>query len=433
MRIVENPDDLDRRFNQMTDRYLERGYPREVVEGHLEKNNNQIIMNNETSVKYFYILPFSGETRNNPFISTFFFLIYLVGVLVNSSIIAVICLEVQLHKPMYLFICNLSIVDIFYTSVTVPKLLHMLLSGNYIVSFSQCYTQLYFFLVVASAEEILLFIMAYDRYVAICIPLHYHRILSLRNCTLISFGIWASAVLNASLYIILALNMFSCHSNVIHQFFCDIKSLTKINCTTTQMFFILTGIETLLFAFIPFMCTFISYIKIFSVIFKMKSREGRKKAFSTCSSHITVMSVYYGTSVTGYLTPAYSDVLDLVFNVVYTTITPMINPLIYSLQNSNVQSALLGFGIETREIARLISCRWRPGGIASVNIENQPAGISSHDITSPECSNLSSNMRCVNLEVHGIRELLLALSIETVNIVRTEAVRSECVTPSSGM
>ncbi|XP_075687719.1 olfactory receptor 1G1-like [Rhinoderma darwinii] len=305
-------------------------------------------MKNETSVKYFYILPFSEETKNNPLISTFFFLIYVVGVLVNSSIIAVICLEVQLHKPMYLFICNLSIVDIFYTSVTVPKLLHMLLSGNYIVSFSQCYTQLYFFIVVASAEDILLFIMAYDRYVAICIPLYYHRILSRRNCTLITFGIWASAVLNALLYIISALNMSSCHSNIIHQFFCDIKSLTKINCTTTRMFFVVTGIVILLFGFVPSMFTFVSYFKIFSVIFKMKSKESRRKAFSTCSSHVTVMSVYYGSGLTGYLIPAYSDVLDFVFYVVYATITPMINPLIYSLQNSNVQLALLGKTLGTR-------------------------------------------------------------------------------------
>ncbi|XP_075687718.1 olfactory receptor 1A1-like [Rhinoderma darwinii] len=299
-------------------------------------------MKNETSVKYFYVLPFSEETKNKPLISTFFFFIYVVGVLVNSSIIAVICLEVQLHKPMYLFICNLSIVDIFYTSVTVPKLLHILLSGNYIVSSSQCYTQLYFFIVVASAEETLLFVMAYDRYVAICIPLYYHRILSRRNCTLITLGIWASAVLNALLYTLSTLYMSSCHSNIIHQFFCDAKSLTKITCTTTQMFFIVTGIEIVLFAFIPFMCTFISYVKIFSVIFQMKSKESRKKAFSTCSSHVTVMSVYYGSFLAGYLIPAYSDVLDLVFNVVYATITPMINPLIYSLQNSNVQTAFLG-------------------------------------------------------------------------------------------
>ncbi|KAG9463862.1 hypothetical protein GDO78_020922, partial [Eleutherodactylus coqui] len=289
------------------------------------------------------MLIFSGETRYKPLISIFFFLIYLVGVLVNSSIITVIYLEVQLHKPMYLFICNLSIVDIFCTSVTVPKLLHMLLSGDHIVSFSQCYTQMYFFMSMGSAEGILLFIMAYDRYVAICIPLHYHQIMNQRNCTLITFGIWAAAFLNSSLLVISTLNMSTCHSNIIHQFSCDAKSLTRTTCTTTPMFSEIAAIEILFFAFIPLMCTFISYVNIFSVILKMKSKESRKKAFSTCSSHVTVITIYYGTSIIGYLIPPYSDVLDSVFNIVYGTIIPMINPIIYSLQNANVQSALLGF------------------------------------------------------------------------------------------
>ncbi|XP_075175920.1 olfactory receptor 8H3-like [Anomaloglossus baeobatrachus] len=299
-------------------------------------------MKNETTVKYFYILPFSGETKNKPSISTFFFLIYLVGVLINSSIITVICLEVQLHKPMYFFICNLSIVDIFYTSVTVPKLLHRLLSGNHFVSFSQCYAQFHFQTVVATAEEILLVVMAYDRYVAICLPLHYHRILSRRNCTVITIGIWTAAFINSSMIVILAMNLSSCNSNVIHQFFCDNKSLTKTTCTGTLMFFVVTGIEMLILVFIPLMYTVISYVNIFSVIFKMTSKDSRRKAFSTCSSHIAVVSIYHGAGLIGYLIPPYSNVLDLVFTIIYTSIIPMINPIIYSLQNSTVQSALLG-------------------------------------------------------------------------------------------
>ncbi|KAG8536183.1 hypothetical protein GDO81_026958, partial [Engystomops pustulosus] len=298
-------------------------------------------MKNETSVKNFYLLPFSGETRSKPFITAFFFLIYVVGVLINSSIITVICLEVQLHKPMYLFICNLSIVDIFYTSVTNPKLLHMLLSGNHIVSYAQCYTQLFFFLSVTAAEEILLFVMAYDRYVAICNPLHYHQILSFRNCSLITIGIWTLAFLNSVMFVTSALNMSSCHSNDIHQFFCDPKSLTKTTCRTSQLFIIVNVVEFLMLAFIPLMCTFISYFQIFSVISKMKTKESRKKSFSTCSSHITIITIYYGAGLVGYFIPLYSEVLDIIFNTIFTNIIPMINPIIYSLQNSNIQSALL--------------------------------------------------------------------------------------------
>ncbi|KAG8536696.1 hypothetical protein GDO81_025835 [Engystomops pustulosus] len=235
-------------------------------------------MKNETFIKYFHLLPFSGETRSKPFITAFFFLIYVVGVLINSSIITVICLEVQLHKPMYLFICNLSIVDIFYTSVTVPKLLHMLLSGNHIVSSAQCYTQLHFFFTVATAEEILLFVMAYDRYVAICDPLHYHQILCQRNCILITFGIWVVAFLNSSIYVVSALHMSSCHSNIIHQFFCDVKSLTKISCTTMKMFYVVvTSVEILIFGSIPMMGIFVSYARILAIILKMKSKESQKK------------------------------------------------------------------------------------------------------------------------------------------------------------
>ncbi|KAG8551004.1 hypothetical protein GDO81_023932 [Engystomops pustulosus] len=298
-------------------------------------------MKNETSVPYFYILPFSGETRSKPFITAFFFLIYVVGVLINSSIITVICLEVQLHKPMYLFICNLSIVDIFYTSVTVPKLLHMLLFGNHIVSSAQCYTQLYFLLSVTGAEEILLFVMAYDRYVAICDPLHYHHILSYRNCSLITIGIWTLAFLNSVMFVTSILNMSSCHTNIIHQFFCDIKSLTKTICRTSQLFIVVNVIELLMLAFVPLMCTFISYFQIFSVISKMKTKERRNKSFSTCSSHITIITIYYGAGVIGYLIPPYSEVLDVIFNTIYSNIIPMLNPIIYSLQNSNIQSALL--------------------------------------------------------------------------------------------
>ncbi|KAG8546181.1 hypothetical protein GDO81_019599 [Engystomops pustulosus] len=298
---------------------------------------------NGTSIKYFFILPFSGGIKYGPFISIFFFFIYFAGVLINSSIITVICLEVRLHKPMYLFICNLSIVDIFYTSVTVPKLLHMLLSGNHIVSSAQCYAQLYFFSFIAATEGILLFVMAYDRYVAICVPLHYNRILSLRNCFLITTGIWVIAFVSALLYITPTLYMSSCHSNLIHQFFCDPKSLTRISCTTTALFFIITGLAILFFACIPVTCTFISYFKIFVVIFKMRSSESRWKAFSTCSSHLTIISIYYGKCVTDYLIPTQFDVLDLIFNIVFATLIPMTNPIIYSLQNSNVKMAMVGW------------------------------------------------------------------------------------------
>ncbi|XP_073414831.1 olfactory receptor 8H1-like [Dendrobates tinctorius] len=184
--------------------------------------------------------------------------------------------------------------------------------------------------------------MAYDHYVAICLPLLYHQILSQRNCTLITIGIWASAFLNSLILVSSVFFMSSCHSNVIRQFFCHPKALTKNNCTGPITLFAMIGIEMMILVFIPFVCTLVSYVKIFSVIFKMKLKESKKKALSTCSSHITIMTIYYGTGLLGYVIPSNSDVLELVGNTIFTAVIPMLNPIIYSLQNSNVQSALMG-------------------------------------------------------------------------------------------
>ncbi|KAG8546757.1 hypothetical protein GDO81_029886 [Engystomops pustulosus] len=210
-------------------------------------------------------------------------------------------------------------------------------------------SSLFSFVTVAAAEDLLLFVMAYDRYVDIFNPLHYHRIMSQTNCTLITIGIWAAALLNSLMFLLSALYMSSCNSNLIHQFYCDVKSLTKTICIGRDILVLLMNfMEVFFFACVPLMCTFISYFKIFSIILKMKSRESRSKAFSTCSSHLAVISLYYVTCLAEYLIPSFSDVVDLVFSIIYVIVTPMINPIIYSLQNSNVKAGLLGFIKEIR-------------------------------------------------------------------------------------
>nr|DBA19155.1 TPA: hypothetical protein GDO54_015022 [Pyxicephalus adspersus] len=297
-------------------------------------------MENQTCTQEFKMMPFSMTSGFTSLYFTMFFLIYLFGVFTNTVIIMLIYSSYHLHIPMYLFICNLAIVDICYTTVTVPKFLYMLLSKNNKVSYRECFTQMYFYLLDASTEDILILTMAFDRYVAICHPLHYHRILNKRNCILLVAGVWTAGSFNSSVITIAASNMAFCQSKVIHQFFCDGKALINIACAGLNHFYTVIYLDAFLFGLCPFFFSLLSYVKIIKVILQMQSKEGRRKAFATCSSHLAVIFMYYTTAVSVYLMPKYSVILEQICSVLYTTITPMINPLIYSLRNNDVKKAL---------------------------------------------------------------------------------------------
>nr|DBA19159.1 TPA: hypothetical protein GDO54_015026 [Pyxicephalus adspersus] len=300
------------------------------------------ITKNYTLILEFCIVPFSANMEDGFLISSLFVMIYFTGVLMNSVIILVIYKNDHLHKPMYLFLCNLSVVDLCYTTVIVPKLLYILISGNNIVSFTQCFVQMCFFFWIGSTEDLLLFTMAYDRYVAICNPLHYHFILSMKACSLLITVIWVSGCLNSVLISISFTKMSFCHS-IIHHFFCDSKALTKISCGGTELFYIVVYVELVVFGLIPFVCTLASYLKIIRVILGIKSSDGRKKTFSTCSSHLVVLLIYYVTIATVVMMPSskYSDLLEQIFTMLYSIVAPMVNPLIYSLRNRDIQKGLL--------------------------------------------------------------------------------------------
>ncbi|DBA13689.1 TPA: hypothetical protein GDO54_018406 [Pyxicephalus adspersus] len=272
----------------------------------------------------------------------FFYFIYFIGILVNLLIISVICLDVHLHTPMYLFLCNLSIIDMCYTTVNVPQLLYILLSGKNTISFTQCYIQMYFFFLADSSEIMVLFIVAYDRYVAICHPLDYHRILNRNTCVILIMAIWITGCFNSVVLIRSVLKMVFCSSFTIHQFFCDAKALINISCGGTEMFYLLMYIDIFLFGVCPMVCNFLSYVQILKIILCIQSKEGRSKAFSTCSSHLTVMIIYYGSAFLVYMIPP-SDLFGLmeqILTVFYTTVVPILNPLIYSLRNKDVKNAL---------------------------------------------------------------------------------------------
>ncbi|XP_053577839.1 olfactory receptor 10A7-like [Bombina bombina] len=298
-------------------------------------------MNNHTIFRDFHILAFSAKEDNQLLLFVMFFFIYIIGVSGNFVMITLVFVDANLHTSMYLFLSNLSVVDIGFTTTILPKLLDILLTGNNTISILQCFTQLYFYLLFGSTEILLLSSMAYDRSVAICNPLNYHRIMTNKKCVLILGITWLSGCLNALFYTCVAANIPLCLSNEIHYFYCDGKALTKIACSDKRFSFVLLA-EALLFLLFPFLLILVSYTKIISSILQMNSQESRRKSFSTCTSHITVLTIFYGSALCIYLRPPseHTERLDHVFGVLYTSVTPMLNPLIYSLRNKDVRSAI---------------------------------------------------------------------------------------------
>ncbi|XP_073414818.1 olfactory receptor 2A14-like [Dendrobates tinctorius] len=298
-------------------------------------------MDNNTYIT-FHILPFSSNAINKPLIAGIFSAIYLIAITLNSVVIALICLDVHLHTPMYLFFCNLSVIDICYTTVIIPKLLHILLSGNGLISFTQCFTQMYFYFTGAGAEVMLLFVMGFDRYVAICHPLSYHRILNKKTCVLIVVAVWISAFINSSLFICFLIKIAFNKVVTIKNFFCDAIDIFHASGGGSSDFFILVYSELGLFGFFPLFCNVLSYVRIIRAILRINSKEGRRKTFSACLSHLIVMITYYSAGTMDYMMPFSDDTVTIkqILSAFYTTVVPMVNPLIYSLRSSEILKAL---------------------------------------------------------------------------------------------
>ncbi|KAG8542655.1 hypothetical protein GDO81_017658 [Engystomops pustulosus] len=298
-------------------------------------------MENRTINDYFEIVAFFNSGMNPPIYFALFLLIYLVGLLGNIIIIICVITNVRLHTPMYIFLSNLSTVDMMFTSSTLPKLMDILLTRNNSISYVECITQVWFYMFAVCTEDMLLSFMAYDRYVAICKPLYYHMIMSKRNYILFLMAIWMFTLVNA-LFVILTLYPIDiCHSNKIYHFFCEIKALGRLLCVNTKLNFIILT-EVMAFGLFLFLLNLTSYIKIISVVLRIPSTSGRKKAFSTCTSHLTVMSMFYVAVMGMYLNPSSEQLeeQDLVFSVLFMAVTPMLNPIIYSLRNTEVRSTI---------------------------------------------------------------------------------------------
>ncbi|XP_030066625.1 olfactory receptor 1009-like [Microcaecilia unicolor] len=313
---------------------------------------------NHTKVTEFIILGFYELPEMQPLLFLVFLIIYLMCLSGNLLIIFTVCSDSHLHSPMFFFLSNLSFLEICYVTVTVPKLLAVLIAQNKTISFINCMIQMYMFLVCIDVEFYLLTAMAYDRYVAICNPLRYTTIMNRKVCIILVTVSWTVSFLNPLPHVTLISQSYFCSSNEINHFFCDMTALMSLSCSGTYVIETMTYIEGSLLGFSPLILTIISYVYIISAILKIHSAKGRQKAFSTCSSHLTVVLLFYGTSAGVYMRPksVYSMDLNKLIIVVYITVIPLLNPLIYSLRNKELKETL---GKTTRRIIflpELIKC-----------------------------------------------------------------------------
>ncbi|XP_030050875.1 olfactory receptor 2AP1-like [Microcaecilia unicolor] len=297
---------------------------------------------NKTSITEFILLGFSDIPHLQLLISVTVFLIFMISVLGNFMFLILVSTDPHLQKPMYFFLSNLSFLDICNTSVSLSTLLHSLLTGKTLISFSLCLTQLYFFISFLGIEIFLLTAMAYDRYVAICNPLRYVLIMNKRICVLLSSVSWIIGFMDVIPHIFLTSQFSFCRGNEINHFFCDFSVLLKLSCSDMSYIETVVFTEGVFVSFIPFGLTLTSYICIISSILKMCSAKGRYKAFSTCSSHLTIVILFYGTLICVYIRPSstYAPDQDKFFSLLFTALIPMLNPIIYSLRNEEVKRAL---------------------------------------------------------------------------------------------
>ncbi|KAM9324283.1 olfactory receptor 5A2-like [Gastrophryne carolinensis] len=298
---------------------------------------------NRTLVSVFLVVGLSESEKPQIVLFLVFFWIYLITVVGNLVILTLISFSRRLHTPMYFFLANLSIIDIIFSSVTVPKLLFILLTAQKSISYSSCITQLSFFQFFVVAECYLLAIMAYDRYVAICFPLNYMLIMSRKVRFRMVIVCWACGLVNSTVQAISISHLDFCGPNRVDHFFCDVTPLFKLSCSDTKLgeAMFLTVVVVAGMGPLTFILT--TYGRIIAAVTKISTKKGRLKTFSTCSSHFMVVALYYGSGIFSYIWPSSTYAMDKdvkVVAVLYTIMTPMLNPIIYSLRNREVKEAL---------------------------------------------------------------------------------------------
>ncbi|DAA26533.1 olfactory receptor family 13 subfamily F member 1 [Bos taurus] len=297
---------------------------------------------NQTSVTMFFFLGFSHYPKGEIIIFMLCLLMYLTTLLGNMILISITILDSRLHTPMYFFLSNLSCLDIWYTSSAFPPMLINFVSGENTISFLGCAAQMYFSLAMGSTECVLLSMMAYDRYVAICNPLRYPTIINKRVCVQIAAGSWVTGCFTALVETVFVLQLSLCGRSVISHFACEILAVLKLVCVDTTKAQLIILVFTILLVPMPMLLICISYAFILSNILRISSVDGQSKAFSACAAHLSVVVLFYGTALSMYLKPSAIDSqeIDKFIALVYGALTPMLNPIIYSLRNKEVKAAV---------------------------------------------------------------------------------------------
>nr|XP_004667767.2 olfactory receptor 5B3-like [Jaculus jaculus] len=298
-------------------------------------------MENRTEVTQFILLGLTSDPGLQVPLFTTFLLIYVITVVGNLGMILLILLDSRLHTPMYFFLGNLSLVDFGYSSAVTPKVMAGLLIGDKVISYNDCAAQMFFFAAFATVENFLLATMAYDRYAAVCKPLHYTTTMTTSVCAWLVIGCYVLGFLNVCIYTGNTFSLSFCKSNVVHHFFCDIPAVMALSCSERHIHELVLICVASFNIFFALIIILVSYLIIFSTILKMHSGAGNRKAISTCASHFTAVSIFYGTIIFMYLQPSSSHAMDTdkIISVFYTMIIPMLNPMVYSLRNKEVKSA----------------------------------------------------------------------------------------------
>lgn len=294
---------------------------------------------NQTDVTEFILLGFS---HGRSFLFVLFLAIYLATLLGNSAILALVSLDPHLHSPMYFLLSHLSCLDICYSSVTVPKILANTLRPQATISRHGCLAQTFFLMACAGAECALLAIMAYDRYAAICQPLHYTRTMSRGVCAVAAAGCWLWGLLDSAVHTVLASRLSFCGAARLQHIFCDVPPLLRAACSDTRPSEAALRAASVFVGLGPFLLVVTSYLRILATVLKMPVAGSWQKALSTCSAHLLVVTVYFVTANLNYTRPSsgYSPAADTLVSALYCIVTPMLNPLIYSLRNQEVRGAL---------------------------------------------------------------------------------------------
>nr|XP_020659859.1 olfactory receptor 2A5-like [Pogona vitticeps] len=300
-------------------------------------------MRNQTFVTEFILLGLSSSLEVRLLLLGLFSAVYTITLMGNATILILIWLDPRLHTPMYFFLSHLACVDICYTSSTVPQMLVNLHSPSKHISLVSCAIQMYIFLVLATTECFLLAVMAYDRYAAICHPLHYAFLLNKRVSMNLATAAWASGFSLPVVHLVLTWQLPFCGSNIIDHFFCEMPAVLKLACADTQGVEKVTLVGCIFTLLTPLTFIVMTYIRILASVLKIRSSQGQHKAFSTCASHMTVVLLFYGSAIFMYMRPksSYSPGQDKTISLFYSIIIPMFNPMVYSLKNKDVKGALI--------------------------------------------------------------------------------------------